>query len=338
MKRYLGWLPGCIGAALLGPALGADLYHGTSSPIMAPICITDPASSFVLDQVAPEDRFALVIRHMDADALSANASHDFGAIDEMPLTGFHTDIPRAFWQRAKVDLDANFTSAFQLQCADAGIFINAWRFAPQELTDEGPHVAYAYTFSAWPRVFDGDPNTDLVFQVSMEVPWLYRPAGEAAVQTYFQARFFDITSDKMLQMTLLIYSGQDVSYPAYADYARNDSLFVSAPLATTGVATLSPYSFPATTQTWTGLRFFRAQITPANFAAAIAMANRFCTARADIPDCGIAPGRDAALSADPADYLMTEFSVITELFNADTDRNGMSLGLHLNGLGAYNFR
>ena len=101
---------------------------------------------------------------------------------------------------------------------------------------------------------------------------------------------------------------------------------------------LSPYSHPATTETWTGLRFFRTQITPANFAAAIAMANRFCATRADIPDCEIAEGLGAALSTDPAGYLLIEFSVITELFNADTDRNGVSVGLHLNGLGAYNFR
>jgi hypothetical protein len=338
MKRYLNWLLGCIGAALLVPSLAADLYNGTPSPIREPICIDDPSSSFVADAEAPEDQFALVVRHMDADALSANANYDFGAIDGMPLTGFHADDPRGFWQRAKEDLDANYTSAFQLHCADAGFFINAWRFAPQDLIDEGPHAAYAYTFSAWPRVFDGDPNTDLVFQVSLEVPWLYRPAGEAVAQTFFQARFFDVGSGKLLQMTLLIYSSQDVSYPAYADYARNDSLFVSAPLATTKIATLSPYSSPATTETWTGLRFFRAQITPANFAAAIDLANRFCATRADIPDCGIAPGHDTALSPDPADYLVTEFSVITELFNADTDLNGMSIGLHLKGLGAYNFR
>jgi len=35
---------------------------------------------------------------------------------------------------------------------------------------------------------------------------------------------------------------------------------------------------------------------------------------------------------------MTEFALITELFNADTDANGASLGLHVRNMGAYNFR
>lgn len=329
---------GCIGALLFGPALAANLYTGTPSPIREPDCIADPTAAFIVDQEAPADRFALIVRHMDANALSANAGYDFGALGDQPLTGFHAGAPRSFWQRAKADLDPNYTSAFQLQCADAGLFINAWRFAPQELTDEGPHAAYAYTFSAWPRVFDGDSNTDLVFQVSMEIPWLFRPAGDAVVQTYFQARFVDVTSGRPLQMVLLIFSNAGAAYPAFADYARNDSLFVSSPLATTEVATLSPYSFPATAETWSGLRFFRAQITPANFAAAIDMANRFCKTHAAIPDCTLFGGRGAALSPDPVEYRLIEFSLIAELFNADTERNGVSVGLHLRGLGAYNFR
>ncbi len=325
-------------ASLAGTVAAANLYNGTPTPIKEPACIADPDPAFVLDQPAPEDRYILVVRHMDSDALSTKPSYDYGALGEQPLTGFHPDVPRDFWQRAKADVDANYSSAFQLQCADAGMFINTWRFEPQTLIDEGPHAAYTYAFSDWPPIYDGNPDTDFVLQASLEVPWLYRPAGEAIAQIYFQARFFDASSGKPLQMTLLVFANEGIAYSPYVDYARNDSLFVSAPLTTTAIATRSPYSYGATAEPWTGLRFFRAQITPANFGAAVALVNQFCARRPDIPDCAIPPGRDLALSRDPADYRLIEFSVITEVFNADTGRNGMSVGMHLQSLGAFTFR
>lgn len=338
MIACLRCLSGCAAAALFGSTFAANLHIGVPSPLAEPVCITDPAESFVVDNGAPPGRYALVVRHMDADAMAAQPAYDFGALGDVPLTGFHPATPRAYWQRAKTDAGPDHTSAFQLQCGDAGFFINTWRFAPRSLTDEGPHAAYGYRFSPWLPVFDGSPDTDLALQVSMQVPWLFRPAGNAVAQSYFQVRFLDTTSGRFLQLVLLIFSSRGVAYPAYADHARNDSVFVSAPLATTTVATLSPYSHPATAQTWSGLRFFRAQITPANFSAALDMANRYCAAHAEIAECGAGAGGEPAFSADPTAYLITEFSVITEIFGADTGVNGMSMGLHLQGLGAYNFR
>jgi hypothetical protein len=79
-------------------------------------------------------------------------------------------------------------------------------------------------------------------------------------------------------------------------------------------------------------------LTPANFRAAIDLVNGFCASRGDVPDCSVLPAGATPLSIDPMHYVVSEFSVITEIFNADTDTNGLSIGLHLRGLGLYNFR
>lgn len=323
---------------IAGPAaFGADPYFGTPTAVTEPACIDDPAQAFLVESAAPEDRFSLVVRHMGTDALAVWSDTDFGEFEGRPLTNLHVPLPRSGWQRARSDGTANFTSAFQLHCFDAGFFINAWRFEPEQLIDEGPHAVYAYTYSNPPLAFEGDGSTDLAIQVELEVPWLYRPGGSAVAQTYFQLRFHDSISDKSLQMTLLLFDTVDVGFAPFADYARNDSLFVGAPLASSAVVTRSPYSAPPGTQPWTGLRFFRGQITQQNFGAAIDLANRFCAQRADIPECAIPPALNTPLSLNTADYRIREFSVITEIFNADTGANGVSVGLHLRGLGLYRF-
>src|SRR5262249_11968902 len=150
--------------------------------------------------------------------------------------------------------------------------------------------------------------------------------------------FLDVSSNRFLQTTFLLHDNAGVDFPPYADYARNDSLFVTAPAETNAVVTRSPYSADASADIWRGLRFFRSQITQANFKAAIALANDFCTKRPDVPDCVPLPGTNTALSADPADYRISEFGLITEVFDADTDVNGLSVGVHVRGVGLYNFR
>jgi len=319
-------------------ARAADPYNGTPSPIVEPVCIDDAESAFVRDAAPPEDRFTLSIRHLGDDALAVPAAYDFSSLEGVPLTNFRVPAPRGAWQRAKSQADPNFTSAFQLHCADAGIFINTWQFEPQALIDEGPHVAYAFAFSDMPPAFDADPGTDLAIQAQLEVPWLYRPQGQAVALAYFQLRFLDMSTGRFLQTTFLLFDDRGVGYAPYADYARNDSLFVSAPADTSAVVTRSPFSAAPSEQAWTGLRFFRSQITQDNFRSAIDLANAFCRDRSDIPDCAVPAGRSGALSRNPADYRIAEMGFIAEIFDADQDRNGLSLGLHLSGLGLYRFR
>jgi hypothetical protein len=325
---------------LLAPlcAAAADLYNGTPTAIVEPECIEDAAASLFAGGEPPADRFAVVVRHMGDDAVDVPTSIDFGTLGAIPLTNLHVPAPRESWQRARTAEDANYTSAFQVHCADAGLFINAWRFAPEALIDEGPHAAYGFAFSDPPRAFDGNPDTNLVIQTELEVPWVYKPQGAGIAQTYFQIRFYDTTTGRFLQMTMLLHDTAGTDFPPYADYARNDSLFVATPATTTSVVTRSPYSAAPSARVWTGLRFFRSQITPTNFRAAVALANSFCAGRPDVPDCVILPGTPAPLSETPEDYRIAEFALITELFNADTDRNGLSVGLHLRALGLYNFR
>jgi hypothetical protein len=336
MRRHLS-----IGLLLLAPFGGvgaADLFNGTPSAIVEPDCIADPGAAFLTQSAPPEGRFTLIVRHLGLDALDVHPSYDFGAIEGLPLTNLSVPTPRGAWQRARSDQDPNYTSAFQVHCFDAGFFINTWRFEPRELIDEGPHVAYGFAFSDPPPAFDADPATDLVLQAELEVPWLYRPQGSAIAQTYFQIRLFDVSTERSFQMTFLLHQNTGVEFTPYADYARNDSLFVATPLMTNAVITRSPYSAAPSATSWTGLRFFRAQLTPANFRAAIDLVNGFCATRGDVPDCSVLPARATPLSIDPTHYVVSEFSVITEIFNADTDANGLSIGLHLRGLGLYNFR
>jgi hypothetical protein len=177
-----------------------------------------------------------------------------------------------------------------------------------------------------------------VIQAELEVPWVYKPQGAGIAQTYFQIRFYDTTTGRFLQMTMLLHGTAGVDFAPYADYARNDSLFVATPAVTTTVVTRSPYSAAPSARAWTGLRFFRSQITQANFRAAVALANLFCAGRPDVPDCATFAGMATPLSEIPEDYRIAEFALITEVFNADTDRNGLSIGLHVRALGLYNFR
>jgi len=318
-------------------AIAADPFNGVASPIVEPDCISDPESAFVAELSPPEDRFSLVVRHMGADALDVATGYDFGALEGIPLTNFHPPQPRTTWQRARSTRDPNYTSAFQLDCFDAGFFINTWQFEPQVLIDEGPHAVYGFAFSDPPPAFDANPATDLAIQAQLEVPWVYRPQGNADAQTYFQIRFFDVSTERFLQMTFLLFDTQGVDFAPYADYARNDSLFVASPAITNAVVTRSPYSAAPSAAAWTGLRFFRSQVTQQNFRAAIDLVNQFCRTRADVPDCTVLPGHATPLSTDPVDYRIFEFGAITEVFNADTDANGMSIGLHVRALGLYNF-
>lgn len=322
---------------LSAASAAANLFNGSPSAIVEPACIDDSDAAFVVESPPPEDRFSLVVRHMGEDALDAKPSFDFGVFEGFPLTNLSVPEPRAAWQRAKSPQNADYTSAFQLHCFDAGFFINTWQFEPQILIDEGPHAVYGYAFSDPPFAYDRNPETDLVIQAEVEVPWVYRPQGRAIAQSYFQIRFYDVSTERFLQMTMLLHNNDGVEFTPYADYARNDSLFVASPAETNAVVTRSPYSAAPSVLPWTGLRFFRSQITQQNFRAAIELANAFCASRAEIADCVILPGR-TPLSFDPADYRIFEFSVITEIFNADTGRNGISVGLHLRGLGLYNFR
>jgi len=45
----------------------------------------------------------------------------------------------------------------------------------------------------------------------------------------------------------------------------------------------------------------------------------------------------AAYSVDVTDYEMTTFGVLHEIFGTDS-RNHLSMGVHVSGLGAWNFR
>jgi hypothetical protein len=191
----LRWRAGALGLFALLLELtssAADLYKAVPTPIKAPDCITDPALSFFAEDASPavaphvavpSNRYYLIVRYLGDDAVAAPADYDFGRFSDaypapelrgLPVTGLTVPLPSSTWQRAeKANATVDDSSAFQLYCDHAGMFINSWTFPYRDVTGGGPHAIYAYDFAAAqrPPVFDDNPTTDFALQANVEIPW-----------------------------------------------------------------------------------------------------------------------------------------------------------------------
>src|SRR5437660_2251194 len=346
----------------------ADLYKAVATPIKAPDCITDPAQSFFADNesptVAPHDtvpsgRYYLIVRYLGDEAVAAPTDYDFGhfsasyAAPELrgqPITGLTVPSPASMWQRAeRANATVDDSSAFQLYCDHAGMFINSWTFPSREVTGGGPHAIYGHNFAtaSRPRIFDDKPTTDFALQANIEIPWfrawidpLSPPALPPIGQVSLFAYFHDRVTGKAFAFLLDIFDNRFKEVLRYQSYVAHDGgiPFISVP-----VNRHAPYATPYaksaqfTGTTWSGLRLFGARITQQQFAAALNGINAFCAARVDLPNCASAPGIGAAYNANVTDYEITSFGVLNEIFGTDS-RNHLSMGVHVSGLGAWNFR
>jgi hypothetical protein len=230
-----------------------------------------------------------------------------------------------------------------------GSFLNTWTFPSRPLTGEGPHVVFGYDFdrSSPPAAFDADPGTDLGLQVELEVPWLatwidaddpppLAPLGQASLFAYFRDR----VTGRTFALLLLLFDSRYADAPSYPSYVDHDTEnpFVSMPLNPSArFAVPYPKSAKFGGRTWSGLRPFGARVTQTHFAAALREINRFCGNHPQLAHCAPLAGGQPAFSPLPADYLLTSFGLLHEVFGVD-ERNHLSMGLHARRLGAWQFR
>ncbi|HEY3178409.1 MAG TPA: hypothetical protein VGL25_05965 [Casimicrobiaceae bacterium] len=345
----------------------ADLHKAVPTPIKAPDCIGDPAQSFFADDVLPTEapqavpngRYYLVVRYLGKDAVASPADYDFGhfsvsyparELRGFPVTGLTVPAPASTWQRARLaDATVDDSSAFQIYCDHAGSFINSWTFPNRPVTGGGPHAIYAYNFDSrsWPSIFDDKPATDFALQANIEIPWFRtwidpqsRPTLPPIGQVSLFAYFHDRLTDKPFAFLLAVFDNRFGEVLRYQTYVSHDGElpFVSLPLNRHApYATPYPKSAQFTGTTWSGLRLFGARITQAQFRAALKDLNAYCAARVDLPNCASAPGIGAAYNTNITDYALTSFGVLHEIFGTDA-HNHLSMGVHVSGLGAWNFR
>jgi hypothetical protein len=346
-------------------ASAADLLSFVATPIKGPECVTDTAGYFYAeDERVPDPttalpalpHFYLVVRNMGLDAVAASPAYDFGrlaadyeepSLRNAALTGLRVPEPRAGWQRStRVNSTPDDSSAFQMHCYDAGSFINTWTFPYTTVPGSGAHSVYGYDFHdpPPPPAFDDDPATDLVLQVSLEVPWvaLWRspttgeqPVGQVSLFAYFRDR----TTSNLFAVLMLLFDNRLGVDGTFAPYVSDDlrTPFVSMPLnSRAGYATLSPASSSATGIPWTGLRFFRGHVTQDNFRRMLRDINAYCRGHRDAPFCEAAPSSANAFTEDVTSYDIALFGILHEVGRAP-DSN-ISMGLHLYDLGIWNFR
>jgi hypothetical protein len=358
----------CSALLLVSVPRAADLYKPVVTPIKAPDCITDPAQSFFADDpgqpaaqhpVVPDGVYYLIVRYQGKDAVAAPADYDFGHFSDsypapelrgLPVTGLTPPAPRSTWQRAtRADATVDDSSAFQIYCDHAGMFINSWTFPSRNVTGGGPHAIYAYNFDSRnpPLIFDGTPSTDFALHAHIEIPWFRAwidaqsppslpPIGQVSLFAYFRDR----ATGKPFAFLLDVFDNRFAEVLRYQTYVSHDGglPFVSVPVNRHApYATPYPKSAQFTGTAWSGLRLFGARITQSQFRAALSDINAFCAAHVDLPNCDNAPGVGAAFSTKVTDYSITSFGVLHEIFGTDLD-NHLSMGVHVWGLGAWNFR
>ena len=351
-------------AQAAGITFAADPASGTPTPIKAPECIGDPSALFFsqnvplppVHPVMPIGHYYQIVRYMGIDATAYPTASDYGSLPAdyawppyrgLPLTGFTAPSPRNDYQRtSRVNANADNASAFQLSCYDAGSYINTWTFPDMPVSGGGAHSIYGYSFdpSMLPFVYDSHAGTDFALQASVEIPW-FNPAADPNAppgvvpvgQVNLFAYFLDSKSGKAFGLILAIFDNRYAAPgAAYAPLVAHDGQtpFVSSPIgAVSRYATPSPYSWSFTGNTWTGLRFYRAHITQDNFRAMLADINAYCAANTQLRLCSGAP----AFSTDVADYVLTDFGELHEVFRQSAMGN-LSMGVHVYGLGAWNFR
>jgi hypothetical protein len=346
----------------------ADLYKAVATPIKAPDCITDPAQSFFADNrsstvaphvTVPTGHYYLIVRYLGEEAIAAPADYDFGHFSDsypapelrrFPVTGLTVPSPASTWQRAqRANATVDDSSAFQLYCDHAGMFINSWTFPDREVTGGGPHAIYAHDFATAdrPLIFDHKPTTDFALQANIEIPWfrtwidpLAPPALPPIGQVSLFAYFHDRVSGKAFAFLLDIFDNRFAEVLRYQSYVSHDGgiPFISVPVNRHApYATPYPKSAQFTGTPWSGLRLYGARVTQKQFRAAVNDINAFCAANVALPNCASVTGIGAAYNSDVTDYDITAFGVLHEIFGTDS-RNHLSMGVHVSGLGAWNFR
>lgn len=349
-------------------AFAADTTNAVATALKAPDCILDPRRSFFAENTQPAEpphptlpigRYYQIVRFLGNNSIGAAADFDFGHFPASypwpparghAVTGLTVPEPRFVWQRADhPDATIDTSSGFQLHCYDAGSFINTWTFPQLAIDKAGPHSIYGYSFDDGrsPPIYDGNPRTDFVLQASVEIPWFAAwpsPAAPPDAVLVGQVSLFaylrDRTSGKTFALLFAIFDNRFSADPTYPAFVAHDAAtpFASMPISVgTRYATRSPYSSAFTGDTWTGLRFFRAQVSQPNFRQVLADINAYCQSHRNERYCAAVAADGSAYSQAVNNYEITDFGVLHEIFGGGPDGN-ISMGIHVYDLGAWNFR
>jgi hypothetical protein len=222
------------------------------------------------------------------------------------------------------------TSAFQLACDRAGFLINTWQFSHAvALFGEGPSAAIARDLDPPMPIF-GD-GASLLVEADIRVPWILNQAppeeaGTAQVSFLLYAR--DSKSGTVIAQLIGLFENRPPGVGGSGvEGIGSDGLtaFISSPLAPFD-ALGNPVQFVTTApesahmqyvSPWSESRHFRALITYANFATALAR---------------LRAGPLPAISAQPSDYRLQVFAVFGEVFPRTGNANNVSIGASISDL------
>jgi hypothetical protein len=298
--------------------------------LSAPGC-ANAANIIAEDAVAPPNATAIRVQHIGdlgtpelAQEISNPVTWDVGT-----LSGLHA--PQEF-QRGYRDLGPPVaSSAFQLQCDSAGFLINTWTFAHTlPLVGEGPSASVSRDLIPEAAPFR-DAGSSFSIEARVAVPWIVNQAtpvteGAAQVSFFYYAR--DTRSGTSLAHVIGLWENRPPGTNGSAiEFLGNDGVvaFAGSPLAATdssgamvrfvGVA---PSSAPAHfVQPLADATFFRADISYARFRDMLDALRR---------------NGSPALSPDPADYRITLFGVLGEVFPGTGGEHNVAVGANVSAL------
>lgn len=285
------------------------------------------AESFVSQSdPAPSDRSFMRVQHIgdagtaeQAGQVSRPVTWDVGT-----LTGLHA-LPSQ--QRGFRDEPPPVAaSAFQLSCDGAGFLINSFQFAHRlPLVGEGPSITFG-------RVFDPGLafGRGIAMTVDLRLPHMVAQSqpviADGTAQVGFVYYLRDTRSQAVVAFLVALYENRlPGTNGAGVESLGHDGVnaFVTSPLlANDASGKAVEYVTPPSGEAmrfgapWADAKRFRAVVTEAQLRRALA---------------ALRVG-DSRLSAEPADYRLTLFGVLAEVFPGTGDANNVALGGSVSGL------
>lgn len=326
MKRNFAFL---LLSLFSASSISASFTDAIAIPLKEPACIQswEVAEAIRNEYMSKSfNKHHMMVRHMGPYSVANPVSYDVGV-----YSGFHvTPLDQAAnWQRGEYDVGSSGTTAFQVQCDNAGVMINSWWFDHTNVIGGGPHADYGYEWTpdTEPRPWTTE-TPDLVLQVNMEVPWIMewpasngqRPHAQTGISVYIQDRS-DPALGRRIPVVIAIYDSDPNKTGEERVLNDTNNNFISTSMKFgNNFVTLSPYSGTGTftNATWSGKRFFRAIITRANLLAMITAlgGNRFSTSPEDYAINLVSAGGELILSGD----------------------SNVTFGYSVSALGVYEFR
>ena len=322
-------------ALLVLQACGSD--SGTSSApdgnpgpafVSAPDCV-GPGNIIAEEAPAPVNATFVRVQHIGdpgtAELAGEIANRVTWSVGD--LTGFHPPDPaNTGTQRGYRDAGPPVaSSAFQLSCNGAGFLINTWQFGHSvAVAGAGPSTSIARDLSPAPAIFR-DARSVLVLEATINLQHVAYQAphvadGTAQLSFFYYAR--DTTTGVVFAHLVEVFDSRPLGVGGVGmESIGSDGqvAFVDSPLSNRDAAGLpvqfvtveAPSDVIHVEQAWNQGRFFRAQVSYANFGAMLAR---------------LKSGPHPSLSARPEDYRVLSFGVLGEVFPGTGSEHNVSIG------------